>query len=138
MKNNYSQLKEKLSSMKNDKGVENLTDLETRFIELTKKFTVPLTTDEIDNILKEKLVDKYEEEKDSVTFATLIEKVETNYIVSMIIFDTDYTYSNILPMSFLTVDTAKPYFNELKEAIKTKNKEELSLFILEKMSNTNI
>ena len=133
--NNYKILKEKLSSysIKNNTNIEDLTDLEKKFSELTSKFTISPTQTEVDKILKEKLVEQYEEQKENITFSTLIENYNNLYFVYMIIFDTDYTYSNLLLKSYSNLEDAKLYFNELKSTIKNNDINTLSLYIIEKM-----
>ena len=92
-------------------------------------------TKDIDEILKDRIVDQYELEKENITFATLIERTPKNLVVSVIIFDVDITYSNLLVRTydFNQLEEAKKYFNELKTLIIGCNVSELSNIILKKM-----
>ena len=98
MKDNYNALKQALKEKcsKNSTPVKNLNELEKNFQELVSKFTIPSDSKELKKMLNEKLINQYEEMKDGVTFATLIEKEQEKYLVYYIIFDTDFTYSNLL------------------------------------------
>ena len=88
-----------------------------------------------DALLKEKIIDSYEEEKSGVTFGTLLEKNKNKLIVSLLIFDTEETYSNLLVKTYNINDLpeAKIYFNELKDLVIKNNLDNLSKIILEKM-----
>lgn len=135
MNNNYSILKDKLvdSYKKNNKIID--SDLQKKFNELSSKFIITSDKREISKVLKEKLVNNYEEIKSGVTFATLIEKLNNFYFVSMTIFDKDFIYSNILKKKLTSLDLATLYFEELKQAIINNDKDSLSFYILNKMSN---
>lgn len=135
MNNQYQILKEKLSnvSIKNSSNIDNLSDLQKRFSELSSKFIEPSSKQELNKVLKEKLIEHYEEEKDNITFGTYIEKVNDDYYVSMIIFDSDYTYSNLLQKKYSTPDESKTYYDILKNTIKNNDINSLSLYILENM-----
>jgi len=60
-----------------------------------------------------------------------------NIFVSLLIFDEEYTYSNLLVKVYdkKKLSEAKIYFNELKELIINNSINYLSKIILEKMSN---
>lgn len=129
--NNYVALKEKLmSSFSQNVPIQNITELEEKMQFLISKFTIASDKKEIDKLLKEKLVNQYEETKENITFATLIEKLKNNFIVSLLIFDTDYTFSNLLLKKYDSLDKATEYFNDLKKNIQTMNINSLSLYIL--------
>lgn len=128
--NNYVALKEKLiSSFSQNVPTQNMTELEEKMQSLISKFTVASDQKEIDKLLKEKLVNQYEETKENITFATLIEKLKNNFIVSLLIFDTDYTFSNLLLKKYDSLDKATEYFNDLKMNIQTMDINSLSLYI---------
>lgn len=128
--NNYVALKEKLiSSFSQNVPTQNMTELEEKMQSLISKFTVASDQKEIDKLLKEKLVNQYEETKENITFATLIEKLKNNFIVSLLIFDTDYTFSNLLLKKYDSLDKATEYFNDLKKNIQTMDINSLSLYI---------
>ena len=138
MNDDYAILKQKL----NDSYNKNISDLND-FIDL-KNCIINLVNDindnsdktkDIDDILKEKIVDQYELEKENITFATLIERTSKNLVVSVIIFDVDVTYSNLLVRTykFNQLEEAKTYFNELKSLIIDCDISELSKIILKKM-----
>lgn len=128
--NNYVALKEKLiSSFSQNVPTQNMTELEEKMQSLISKFTVASDQKEIDKLLKEKLVNQYEETKENITFATLIEKLKNNFIVSLLIFDTDYTFSNLLLKKYDSLDKATEYFNDLKKNIQTMDINLLSLYI---------
>lgn len=122
---------------KNDK-VKNITELENKFTNFMN--LLGIESDDTNNIdydalLKEKIVDSYEEEKSGVTFGTLLEKNRNKLIVSLLIFDTEETYSNLLVKTY-NIDNlteAKIYFNELKDLVIKNNLDNLSKLILEKM-----
>lgn len=122
---------------KNDK-VKNITELENKFTNFMN--LLGIESDDTNNIdydalLKEKIVDSYEEVKSGVTFGTLLEKNKNKLIVSLLIFDTEETYSNLLVKTY-DIDNlteAKIYFNELKDLVIKNNLDVLSKLILEKM-----
>ena len=84
MNKKYLELKEKL-----------LTDyeLQKKIFELAQKFTDP--ADKVKSILNDNIVNQFEEVKDNITFGAFIKKQNNSYCVSMIIFDIDYTFSNL-------------------------------------------
>ena len=122
---------------KNDK-VKNITELENKFTNFMN--LLGIESDDSNNIdydalLKEKIVDSYEEEKSGVTFGTLLEKNKNKLIVSLIIFDTEETYSNLLVKTYDIEDLSKAqiYFDELKTLVIKNDLDNLSKIILEKM-----
>ena len=122
---------------KNDK-VKNITELENKFTNFMN--LLGIESDDSNNIdydalLKEKIVDSYEEEKSGVTFGTLLEKNKNKLIVSLIIFDTEETYSNLLVKTYDMEDLseAQIYFEELKDLVIKNDLDNLSKIILEKM-----
>lgn len=122
---------------KNDK-VKNITELENKFTNFMN--LLGIESDDSNNIdydalLKEKIVDSYEEEKSGVTFGTLLEKNKNKLIVSLIIFDTEETYSNLLVKTYDMEDLseAQIYFDELKDLVIKNDLDNLSKIILEKM-----
>ena len=122
---------------KNDK-VKNITELENKFTNFMNLLGIESDATnnvDYDALLKEKIVDSYEEEKSGVTFGTLLEKNKNKLIVSLIIFDTEETYSNLLVKTYDIDDLteAKIYFNELKDLVIKNNLDNLSKLILEKM-----
>lgn len=132
--NNYLDLKEKLmSSFSKNVPIQNMTELEEKVQNLVSKFTIASDQKEIDKLLKEKLVNQYEEKKGNVTFATLIEKLKNNFIVSLIIFDTDYTFSNLLTKEYDSLENATDYFSQLKKNIQTMDINSLSLYIIDNL-----
>lgn len=129
--NNYVALKEKLmSSFSQNIPIQNTNELEEKMQSLISKFTIASDQKEIDKLLKEKLVNRYEETKENITFATLIEKLKNNFIVSLLIFDTDYTFSNLLLKKYDSLEKATEYFNDIKKNIQTMDINSLSLYIL--------
>lgn len=119
MNKKYLELKEKL-----------LTDyeLQKKFFELAQKFTNP--TDKVKSVLNDNLVNQFEETKDNITFGAFIKKQNSNYYVSMIIFDTDYTFSNLNAKTYNNLEEANTYFSSLKDLIKNNDLESLSASLL--------
>ena len=119
MNKKYLELKEKL-----------LTDyeLQKKIFELAQKFTNP--TDKVKSVLNDNLVNQFEETKDNITFGAFIKKQNSNYYVSMIIFDTDYTFSNLNAKTYNNLEEANTYFSSLKDLIKNNNLENLSSTLL--------
>ncbi|MBO5095472.1 MAG: hypothetical protein J6B98_01175 [Bacilli bacterium] len=122
---------------KNDK-VKNITELENKFTNFMNLLGIESDATnnvDYDALLKEKIVDSYEEEKSGVTFGILLEKNKNKLIVSLLIFDTEETYSNLLVKTYDIDDLteAKIYFNELKDLVIKNNLDNLSKLILEKM-----
>ena len=122
---------------KNDK-VKNITELENKFTNFMN--LIGIESDSTNNIdydalLKEKIIDSYEEEKSGVTFGTLLEKNKNKLIVSLLIFDTEETYSNLLVKTYDMEDLseAQIYFEELKDLVIKNDLDNLSKIILEKM-----
>lgn len=122
---------------KNDK-VKNITELENKFTNFMN--LLGIESDDTSNIdydalLKEKIVDSYEEEKSGVTFGTLLEKNKNKLIVSLLIFDTEETYSNLLVKTYdmENLSEAQIYFDELKDLVIKNDLDNLSKIILEKM-----
>ena len=106
MNNKYLELKEKLTSQSN-------IELQKKFFELAQKFTDP--TDKVKSILNDNLVSQFEEAKDNITFGVFIKKQNNSYYVSMIIFDTDYTFSNLNAKTYNNLEEANTYFSSLKD-----------------------
>ena len=120
MNKKYLELKEKL-----------LTDYELqkkKIFELAQKFTNP--TDKVKSVLNDNLVNQFEETKDNITFGAFIKKQNSNYYVSMIIFDTDYTFSNLNAKTYNNLEEANTYFSSLKDLIKNNDLESLSASLL--------
>ena len=122
---------------KNDK-VKNITELENKFTNFMNLLGIESDATnnvDYDALLKEKIVDSYEEEKSGVTFGILLEKNKNKLIVPLLIFDTEETYSNLLVKTYDIDDLteAKIYFNELKDLVIKNNLDNLSKLILEKM-----
>lgn len=119
MNKKYLELKEKL-----------LTDyeLQKKIFELAQKFTNP--TDKVKSILNDNLVNQFEEVKDNITFGAFIKKQNNSYIVSMIIFDIDYTFSNLNAKTYDNLEEANIYFSSLKDLIKNNDLENLSSTLL--------
>lgn len=122
---------------KNDK-VKNITELENKFTNLMNLLGIEsddTNSIDYDALLKEKIVDSYEEEKSGVTFGTLLEKNKNKLIVSLLIFDTEETYSNLLVKTYDIEDLSKAqiYFDELKTLVIKNDLDNLSKIILEKM-----
>ena len=76
--------------------------------------------------LKEKLLTDYELQK---KFFELAQKF-TSYCVSMIIFDIDYTFSNLNAKTYDNLEEANIYFSSLKDLIKNNDLENLSSTLL--------
>ncbi|HIU11714.1 MAG TPA: hypothetical protein IAB65_03335 [Candidatus Onthocola stercorigallinarum] len=121
MNNKYLELKEKLTSQSN-------IELQKKFFELAQKFTNP--TDKVKSVLNDNLVNQFEETKDNITFGAFIKKQNSNYYVSMIIFDTDYTFSNLNAKTYNNLEEANTYFSSLKDLIKNNDLESLSASLL--------
>lgn len=121
MNNKYLELKEKLTSQSN-------IELQKKFFELAQKFTDP--TDKVKSILNDNLVSQFEEAKDNITFGVFIKKQNNSYYVSMIIFDTDYTFSNLNAKTYNNLEEANTYFSSLKDLIKNNDLESLSSTLL--------
>ena len=119
MNKKYLELKEKL-----------LTDyeLQKKFFELAQKFTNP--TDKVKSVLNDNLVNQFEETKDNITFGAFIKKQNNSYYVSMIIFDTDFTFSNLNAKTYNNLEEANTYFSSLKDLIKNNDLESLSASLL--------
>lgn len=138
MNDDYAILRQKLNDSynKNILDLNNFDDLKKSIIDLVNDVDDNNDkTKDIDEILKDRIVDQYELEKENITFATLIERTPKNLVVSVIIFDVDITYSNLLVRTydFNQLEEAKKYFNELKTLIIGCNVSELSNIILKKM-----
>ena len=121
MNNKYLELKEKLTSQSN-------IELQKKFFELAQKFTNP--TDKVKSVLNDNLVNQIKEKKDNITFGAFIKKQNSNYYVSMIIFDTDYTFSNLNAKTYNNLEEANTYFSSLKDLIKNNDLESLSASLL--------
>ena len=121
MNNKYLELKEKLTSQSN-------IELQKKFFELAQKFTNP--TDKVKSVLNDNLVNQFEETKDNITFGAFIKKQNSNYYVSMIIFDTDFTFSNLNAKTYNNLEEANTYFSSLKDLIKNNDLESLSASLL--------
>ena len=121
MNNKYLELKEKLTSQSN-------IELQKKFFELAQKFTNP--TDKVKSILNDNLVNQFEEIKDNITFGAFIKKQNNSYCVSMIIFDIDYTFSNLNAKTYDNLEEANIYFSSLKDLIKNNDLESLSASLL--------
>ncbi len=121
MNNKYLELKEKLTSQSN-------IELQKKFFELAQKFTDP--TDKVKSILNDNLVNQFEETKDNITFGVFIKKQNNSYYVSIIIFDTDYTFSNLNAKTYNNLEEANTYFSSLKDLIKNNDLESLSASLL--------
>ena len=121
MNNKYLELKEKLTSQSN-------IELQKKFFELAQKFTNP--TDKVKSVLNDNLVNQFEETKDNITFGAFIKKQNSNYYVSMIIFDTDYTFSNLNAKTYNNLEDANTYFSSLKDLIRNNDLESLSASLL--------
>lgn len=121
MNNKYLELKEKLTSQSN-------IELQKKFFELSQKFTDP--TDKVKSILNDNLVNQFEETKDNITFGVFIKKQNNSYYVSIIIFDTDYTFSNLNAKTYNNLEEANTYFSSLKDLIKNNDLESLSASLL--------
>lgn len=123
---------------RNDK-VKSIKELEDKFDKFMSMLGIKAepTTKDYETILKEKIIDSYEEEKANITFGALLENSNNNLIVSLLIFDKEFTYSNLLVKVFDKdqLNEAKLYFDELKNIIINNNLNDLSKIILEKMSN---
>ena len=65
-----------------------------------------------------------------ITFGAFIKKQNSNYYVSMIIFDTDYTFSNLNAKTYNNLEEANTYFSSLKDLIKNNDLESLSASLL--------
>ena len=115
MNNKYLELKEKLTSQSN-------IELQKKFFELAQKFTK--------SILNDNLVNQFEETKDNITFGVFIKKQNNSYYVSIIIFDTDYTFSNLNAKTYNNLEEANTYFSSLKDLIKNNDLESLSASLL--------
>ena len=121
MNNKYLELKEKLTSQSN-------IELQKKFFELAQKFTNP--TDKVKSVLNDNLVNQFEETKDNITFGVFIKKQNNSYYVSIIIFDTDYTFSNLNAKTYNNLEEANTYFSSLKDLIKNNDLESLSASLL--------
>ena len=121
MNNKYLELKEKLTSQSN-------IELQKKFFELAQKFTDP--TDKVKSILNDNLVNQFEDTKDNITFGVFIKKQNNSYYVSMIIFDTDYTFSNLNAKTYNNLEDANTYFSSLKDLIRNNDLESLSASLL--------
>ena len=123
---------------RNDK-VKSIKELEDKFDKFMSMLGIESepTTKDYETMLKEKIIDSYEEEKENITFGALLENSNNNLIVSLLIFDKEFTYSNLLVKVFdkYQLNEAKLYFDELKNIIINNNLNDLSKIILEKMSN---
>ena len=121
MNKKYLELKEKLTLQSN-------IELQKKFFELAQKFTNP--TDKVKSVLNDNLVNQFEEVKDNITFGAFIKKQNNSYCVSMIIFDTDYTFSNLNAKTYNNLEEANTYFSSLKDLIKNNDLENLSSTLL--------
>lgn len=126
MNNKYLELKEKLT---NQSDIE----LQKKFFDLAQKFTSP--ADKVKSILNDNLISQFEETKDNITFGAFIKKQNNNYYVSMIIFDTDYTFSNLKARTYNNLEDANTYFSSLKDLIKNNDLERLSNILLKNANN---
>lgn len=133
MNDYYSSLKSKLinSYCKKNVSINNLKELHKKLDELVDKFQTPNEKEKVKAILKDRLIDQYEEQKEDITFGVLIEFINNSYFVSMMIFDKEYTYSNLLKKEKKTLKDAKQYFEKLKTIIINNNLNSLSLYLLD-------
>ena len=72
----------------------------------------------------------YKKKKDNITFGAFIKKQNNSYCVSMIIFDIDYTFSNLNAKTYDNLEEANIYFSSLKDLIKNNDLESLSASLL--------
>ena len=148
MRDYYSLLKNKLNKINEEHKLElykkrgitsnakikNIEDLQEKlllFLEQDNKNT----EEDYQSIIAEKIIDQYEEEKEDITFGVLLENAKDKLIVSLLIFDTDYTYSNLLRQDYdkEKIDKAKVYYMQLKDMIVNNDKDTLSKLIIEKL-----
>lgn len=127
METKYLELKKEL--------LKHINPLEKKYIKLAKKFTLPNDTTYIN---KDKIIiSQYEENKDNITFGVFIQKENDKFNVSIIIFDEDYTFSNIVSKQYNSLEQANQYYLQLEELIKNNNINDLSLKLLEELTTHN-
>ena len=103
-----------------------------------KKMMDYLIGDEISNtsnIIADRIVSQYEEEKGNITFGVVVENAERYYLTYILIFEEDKTYSNVLLKKFDKdkIMEAKSYFTELKDMIINNDLNKLSKLIIDKL-----
>ena len=148
MQDYYSLLKKKLNQINEEHKLEiyqkqNITSKEqiNNIDDLKEKLLLFLEQDnnstekDYQDIIAEKIIEQYEEEKDNITFGVLLENGKDKLIVSLLIFDTDYTYSNLLRIDYdkEKMEKAKIYYMQLKDMIINNDKNTLSKLIIEKL-----
>ena len=114
MDDSYLILKNKLNDICSKKEIQ----LDDKM----KKMMDYLIGDEISNtsnIIADRIVSQYEEEKGNITFGVVVENAERYYLTYILIFEEDKTYSNVLLKKFDKdkIMEAKSYFTELKDMI---------------------
>ncbi|MFA6778090.1 MAG: hypothetical protein WCR80_06635 [Bacilli bacterium] len=110
-------------------------ELEEYFKSLSNKFTLTKNNKEdIEKKFKTKIIDQCEISKNNdITFGILNEKNYKVYHVTLIIFEKEIIYSNILHRSFNCLKESKIYFSDLKYLIMNNDLEQISKYILTKI-----
>ena len=99
--------------------------------DLNKLVNIFVREEELDDY---KLVDEYSENKSNYLFTvTALSEVDT-YIVFLSISNQSNIYSNILRKKFNDKNNAKDYFNELVSLIKENSVKDLSLILINKLT----
>lgn len=130
MDDSYLILKNKLNDICSKKEIQ----LDDKM----KKMMDYLIGDEISNtsnIIADRIVSQYEEEKGNITFGVVVENAERYYLTYILIFEEDKTYSNVLLKKFDKdkIMEAKSYFTELKDMIINNDLNKLSKLIIDKL-----
>lgn len=117
---------------------ENSSKKEIQLDDKMKKMMDYLIDDEISepsNIIADRIVSQYEEEKGDITFGVVVENADRYYLTYILIFDGDKTYSNVLLRKFDKdkIMEAKSYFMELKDMIVNNDLNKLSKLIIDKL-----
>lgn len=99
--------------------------------DLNKLVNIFVREEELDDY---KLVDEYSENKSNYLFTVTILLEVNTYIVFLSISNRSNIYSNILRKKFNDKNNAKNYFNELVSLIKENSVKDLSLILINKLT----
>ena len=130
MDDSYLKLRNRLNAVSNRDEMK-LDEKMQKMLE----YLVGGTTSNTTNIIANRVVSQYEEEKGNITFGVVVENADKYYLTYILIFEKDKTYSNVLLKKFDKdkVMEAKSYFMELKDMIVNNDLNKLSKLIIDKL-----
>lgn len=134
-----NKLLNKINSNKSEEEkINSYEEYDNHIKDLINKFSVfnrePLSEEKKEQLLRERLVAQYEEEKEKeIAFGIANEFISNNYIVSLMIFDKDTTINNLLLKKFKSKEDSMLYFEELKNIIINNDINNLSKIILDRL-----